>query len=174
MELFLGLLTGLLWGYIFQRARILRFEKHIGLLTLKDLTILKFLLTGVIVGAVGINLLAQLGWITYAVKPTYALANLLGGIIYGLGWAILGYCPGTTGGALAEGAFDGFFGVLGGLVGAMAFAHTYDFWQAKVLSVGHLGKITLPTLLHAPVLPVALVFAGMLIVFCLALERFGL
>ncbi len=174
MELLLGLITGIIWGYIFQRARILRFEKHIGLLTLKDLTILKFLLTGVIVGAVGVNLLAHFGLVTYAIKPTHVLANLLGGVIYGLGWAILGYCPGTTGGALAEGTYDGFFGILGGLVGAAVFAHTYDFWAAKVLPVGDLGKVTFPALLHAPTVPVALIFAGMLIVFCLVLERFGL
>ena len=174
MELLLGFITGVIWGYIFQRARILRFEKHIGLLTLKDLTILKFLLTGVIVGAVGVNLLAHFGLVTYHIKPTFVLANLLGGIIYGLGWALLGYCPGTTGGALAEGSLDGLWGILGGLAGAVAFAHTYDFWAQKVLTIGHMGKVTLPMLFHLPPLWVALAFAGMLIVFCLVLEKFGL
>ncbi len=174
MELLLGFVTGILWGYIFQRARILRFEKHIGLLTLKDLTILKFLLTGVIVGAVGINFLAHWGLVTYSVKPTHLLANLLGGIIYGWGWALLGYCPGTTGGALAEGMLDGLFGLFGGLVGAIAFAHTFDFWAQNVLPLGAWGKVTLPGLLGLPVLGVALAFAGLLILFCLLLEKFGL
>ncbi|NPA49402.1 MAG: YeeE/YedE family protein [Thermodesulfobacteria bacterium] len=174
MELLLGFLTGLIWGYIFQRARILRFEKHIGLLTLKDFDILKFLLTGVIVGSLGVNLLAQFGLVTYAVKPTYVLANLLGGIIYGLGWALLGYCPGTTGGALAEGAFDGFFGILGGLFGAIVFAHTYDFWKAKVLTVGALGKVTIPSLLGVSPALAGIVFSLMLLGFCLFLEKKGL
>ena len=61
MELLVGFITGILWGYIFQRARILRFEKHIGLLTFTDLTVFKFLLSGVVVGTLGINLLATLG-----------------------------------------------------------------------------------------------------------------
>ncbi len=174
MELLLGFLTGLIWGYIFQRARILRFEKHIGLLTLKDLTILKFLLSGVIVGSFGINLLAHFGLISYAVKPTYALANLLGGIIYGLGWALLGYCPGTTGGALAEGAFDGFFGLLGGICGAVVFAHTYDFWKEKVLSLGALGKVTLPQLLGVSPVLVGVIFSLLLVGFCIFLEKKGL
>ena len=174
MELLLGFITGLFWGYVFQRARILRFEKHIGLLALKDLTILKFLLTGVIVGTVGINLLAHFGLVSYHIKPTYALANLLGGTIYGLGWALLGYCPGTTGGALAEGAIDGFFGLLGGITGAIVFAHTYDFWKLHVLPIGEMGTVTIPALLHFSPLICALVFAVMLIAFCLLLERFGL
>ncbi len=174
MEILLGFLTGLFWGYIFQRARILRFEKHIGLLTLKDFTILKFLLSGVIVGSFGVNLLAQFGIISYAIKPTYLLANLLGGIIYGLGWALLGYCPGTTGGALAEGALDGFFGLLGGLTGAIVFAHTYDFWKEKVLTIGALGKITIPSLIGVSPALAGLIFSLLLIGFCLFLEKKGL
>ena len=174
MELILGFLTGLFWGYIFQRARILRFEKHIGLLTLKDLTILKFLLTGVIVGSFGVNLLAHFGVIDYAVKPTHALANMLGGVIYGLGWALLGYCPGTTGGALAEGALDGLAGLLGGVFGAIVFAHTYDFWRVHVLPVGALGKVTIPSLLGVSPVLVGLIFSLMLLLFCVFLEKKGL
>ncbi len=174
MELLLGFLTGLIWGYIFQRARILRFEKHIGLLTLKDFTILKFLLSGVIVGSFAVNLLAHFGFIHYAVKPTYFLANILGGIIYGFGWALLGYCPGTTGGALAEGALDGFFGILGGIFGAIVFAHTYDFWKEKVLSVGALGKVTIPSLLGVSPALAGIIFSLILLGFCIFLEKKGL
>lgn len=174
MELLLGFLTGLVWGYIFQRARILRFEKHIGLLTLQDFTILKFLLSGVIVGSFAINLLAHFGVISYAIKPTHALANVLGGFIYGLGWALLGYCPGTSGGALAEGAFDGFFGLLGGICGAIVFAHTYDFWKEKVLVVGALGKVTIPSLLGFSPWIAGIIFSLLLLAFCLFLEKKGL
>ena len=173
MELTLGLLTGLVWGYIFQRARILRFEKHVGLLTLSDFTILKFLLAGVMVGALGINLLAHFGLVTYSIKPTHLLANLLGGALYGIGWALIGYCPGTTGGALAEGSVDGLFGILGGLCGAVVFAHTYDFWASKVLPVGNLGQVTLPSLLGVSPPLVAVIFAGLLLGFCLLLEKLG-
>ena len=174
MALLLGFLTGLIWGYIFQRARILRFDKHIGLLTFKDFTILKFLLSGVIVGSIGVNLLAHFGLVTYAIKPTYILANLLGGVIYGFGWALLGYCPGTSGGALAEGSLDALFGILGGICGAIAFAHTYDFWKEKILTVGAMGKVTLPSLLGVSPVLVAVIFSLALLGFCLFLEKKGL
>ena len=173
MELLLGLITGILWGYIFQRTRILRFDKHVGLLTLTDLTVLKFLLMGVLVGAIGIQLLTTLGLATYHLKPTFALANLIGGIIYGLGWAILGYCPGTALGAVGEGSLDGIFAVLGGLCGAMAFAHTYPFWQKTVYGVGALGKVSLPIVLHLPPLLMGIIFAGLLLAFILFLEKMG-
>lgn len=173
MELLLGLVTGILWGYIFQRARILRFEKHLGLLTLTDLTVLKFLLSGVIVGALGINLLATLGLVPYHLKPTFVVANFVGGVIYGLGWAILGYCPGTAPGAVGEGSLDGIFAVLGGLCGAAAFAYTYPFWKRTLYGIGAYGKVSLPMLLHLPPLLLAVLFAGLLLAFIGFLEKKG-
>ncbi len=173
MDLILGFITGIVWGYIFQRTRILRFDKHVGLLTLTDLTVLKFLLTGVIVGAIGIQVLTTLGVVSYSLKPTYVLANLLGGVIYGLGWALLGYCPGTAPGAVGEGSLDGLFAILGGICGAMAFAHTYPFWQKTVYGVGALGKVSLPGLLGFHPVVVGLGFAALLLAFILFLEKQG-
>ncbi|WP_022853993.1 YeeE/YedE thiosulfate transporter family protein [Thermodesulfatator atlanticus] len=171
MELFMGLVAGIVWGYIFQRTRIIRFNKQVGLLLLKDFTVLKYLLAAVTVGTIGVNLLAQFGVISYAVKPTYAMANFIGGIIFGLGWALLGYCPGTSTGALAEGAIDAFFGILGGICGAIAFAHTYDWWKAHVYGIGAMGKVRIPELLSVHPLLAALVFAAMLVGFCYFLEK---
>ncbi len=173
MELLIGLITGIIWGYIFQRARILRFEKHIGLLTLTDLTVLKFLLSGVVVGAIGIQLLTTLGLAPYHLKPTFMAANFVGGVIYGLGWAVLGYCPGTAPGAIGEGSLDGIFGVLGGLVGAATFAHTYPFWKKTLYGIGAYGKISLPMVLHLPPLLVGAIFAGALLAFIAFLEKMG-
>ncbi|QJA06019.1 YeeE/YedE family protein [Thermosulfurimonas marina] len=173
MEPIVGLITGILWGYIFQRARILRFEKHIGLLTLTDLTVLKFLLSGVVVGTLGINLLATLGLAPYHLKPTFVAANFVGGVIYGLGWAILGYCPGTAPGAVGEGSLDGLFAVLGGLCGAAAFAHTYPFWKQTLYGIGGYGKVSFPQLLHLPPLLLAVLFAGLLLAFIFFLEKMG-
>ena len=57
-EQWLGLITGILFGALLQQGRVLRFEKQVGAMLLKDMTILKFMLSAIIVGMIGINLLA--------------------------------------------------------------------------------------------------------------------
>jgi len=103
MELILGLATGILFGVLLQKAEVLRFEKQVGFLLLKDMTIIKFMLSAIIVGMVGINVLAGFGLISLKIKGALVVAQLLGGLIFGIGWAIAGYCPGTAVGAFGEG-----------------------------------------------------------------------
>ncbi|MBT7167148.1 MAG: YeeE/YedE family protein, partial [Victivallales bacterium] len=60
-EQILGLITGVLFGVLLQQGRILRFEKQVGALLFRDMTIFKFMLSAVIVGMIGIHALAALG-----------------------------------------------------------------------------------------------------------------
>ncbi|HQB31205.1 MAG TPA: YeeE/YedE thiosulfate transporter family protein, partial [Syntrophales bacterium] len=76
-------------------------------------------------------------------------ANVIGGIFFGLGWAIVGYCPATAAGAVGEGRWDALFGILGMLAGAMAYAEAYPLVSKTILTWGNLGKITLPEVLGA-------------------------
>jgi uncharacterized membrane protein YedE/YeeE len=73
--------------------------------------------------------------------------NILGGLIFGIGWGLLGYCPGTSVGALGEGRWDALWGVMGMLAGAALFAEAYPFMKRTVLTWGDFGKITLPEVL---------------------------
>ena len=68
-------------------------------------------------------------------------------MIFGIGWAIAGFCPGTSVGALAEGRFHALWAILGMLVGAAAYAELYPALKGNILSWGNYGKITLPQLL---------------------------
>jgi Na+/H+-dicarboxylate symporter len=63
-QLIYGLVTGVLFGFFLQRGQVLRYDKQIGALRLMDMTILKFMLTAIFVGCVGIYLLKDLGWST--------------------------------------------------------------------------------------------------------------
>ena len=66
-------------------------------------------------------------------------------LIFGLGWGMLGYCPGTAVGATAEGRWDVFWGgVLGMLVGAGIFSEVYPLLKDNLLRWGDLGKLTIP------------------------------
>ena len=97
MELLLGIITGFLFGILLQKAQVLRFEKQVGFLLRKDMTIIKFMLSAVIVGMIGIHILAAIGVISFKVKATAVAAQIIGGLLFGIGWAICGYCPGTSG-----------------------------------------------------------------------------
>ncbi len=142
-----GLVTGILFGFFLQKGRVLRYDKQLGALRLIDMTIVKFMLSSVLVGMVGVYLLKDLGIAKLSVKPTVLGGNVLGGLIFGIGWGFLGYCPGTSAGALGEGRWDALWGILGMLAGAAIFAETYPFLKRTVLTWGDYGQITLPQLL---------------------------
>ncbi|MBN1843086.1 MAG: YeeE/YedE family protein [Deltaproteobacteria bacterium] len=138
-----GLITGILFGFLLQKARVIRYDKQLGALRFLDMTIVKFMLSTILVGMVGVYLLLDLGLVKLSVKPTVLGGNILGGLIFGLGWGLLGYCPGTSAGALGEGRWDAVWGILGMLAGAAVFAEAYPRLKTTVLTWGDFGKITL-------------------------------
>ncbi len=142
-----GLVTGLLFGFLLQKGRVLRYDKQLGALRLQDMTIIKFMLTSVIVGMVGIYLLNDLGLVKLSIKATILGPVVLGALLFGLGWGLLGYCPGTSMGALGEGRWDALWGILGMIGGAGLFAEAFPFLQKTVYTWGNLGRITLPQVL---------------------------
>ena len=140
----LGLVTGVLFGFLLQKGRVLRFDKQIGAMLLKDMTIFKFMLSAILVGMVGILLLSNLEIITLSHKPMNVGAVLLGGALFGAGWAIMGFCPGTSLGALGEGRWHAVFAIIGMVVGAALYAELYPFLKSTVLAWKDFGKIGLP------------------------------
>jgi uncharacterized membrane protein YedE/YeeE len=143
-ELIYGLITGIIFGFLLQKGRVIRYDKQIGALRLIDMTIVKFMVTTILVAMVGVYLLVDLGLAKLSIKPTILGGNILGGLIFGVGWGVLGYCPGTQMGAIGEGRWDALWGILGMLVGAGLFAELYPGLKATVLTWGDFGKITIP------------------------------
>jgi uncharacterized membrane protein len=139
-----GLLTGFLFGLLLQKGRVIRYDKQIGALRFMDMTIVKFMLSAIVAGMVGIYLLRDLGVVKLTFKPTLIWANVLGGLAFGAGWGLLGYCPGTAIGALGEGRWDALWGILGMLAGAALFAEAYPSLIKTFLFRGNLGYMTLP------------------------------
>ncbi|SHJ82851.1 hypothetical protein SAMN02745165_03283 [Malonomonas rubra DSM 5091] len=142
-----GLLTGIAFGFLLQKGRVLRYDKQLGALLFKDMTIIKFMLSSVLVGMVGVYLLVDLELAKLSLKATVLGGNIVGGLIFGIGWGLLGYCPGTSAGALAEGRWDALWGIFGMLAGAALFAETFPFMKKTVLTWGDFGKISLPGVL---------------------------
>jgi uncharacterized protein len=160
-----GLVTGLLFGFLLQKGRVLRYDKQLGALRLIDMTIVKFMLSSVIVGMVGVYLLNDLGLAKLSIKATILGPVIIGGLVFGIGWGLLGYCPGTSAGALGEGRWDAIWGILGMIFGAGIFAEAYPMLKATVYTWGDYGKITLPQVLgvnHWFVIPVFVAAAVLL------------
>ena len=137
----LGLITGVLFGFLLQKGRVLRFEKQVGAMRLKDMTIFKFMLSAILVGMVGIQILASADIIVLSHKAMNLGAVLVGGALFGCGWAVMGFCPGTSIGALGEGRWHAVFAIAGMVVGAAVYAELYPFFKSTVLSWKDFGKI---------------------------------
>ena len=142
-EQVIGLVTGLLFGFLLQRGGLVRFEKQVGMLLLKDMTVLKFMLSAISVGMIGIITLSHFEVLSLSHRPMNVGAIVLGGSLFGIGWALTGLCPGTSMGALGEGRLHAIFTIAGMLVGAMLFSRSYGFLQNTVLTWADFGRISL-------------------------------
>ncbi len=146
-DMLYGLVTGILFGFFLQKGRVLRYDKQIGALRLQDMTIVKFMLSAIVVGMVGTYLLVDLGMAKLSIKPMIIGAIVIGGMLFGIGWGLFGYCPGTSMGAVGEGRLDGLWGIAGRVVGAAVYAEAFPLMKSTVLTWGNMGKITLPQVL---------------------------
>lgn len=146
-NLIYGLASGILFGFLLQRARVIRYDKQVGALLLKDMTIVKFMFTAILVGMTGIYLLGDLNIIQVTGRPLVIGGVVLGGGLFGIGWALLGYCPGTAWGALGEGRIDALAGILGLMAGGVLYSFIYPAMAASVLTWGNLGNFTIPDIL---------------------------
>jgi uncharacterized membrane protein YedE/YeeE len=173
-EQWLGLITGIFFGALLQQGRVLRFEKQIGAMLLKDMTIMKFMMSAILVGVVGVHLAVAAGLAQLSPKATQVGANVVGGLLFGLGWAVMGFCPGTSVGAVAEGRWHALFAIAGMLAGAALYAEAYAYLQKNLLAVGNLGKLTLPGVLGVGAWAVIPILVAVFILVFVFFEKKGL
>lgn len=171
-ELLYGLVTGMLFGFFLQKGRVLRYDKQLAALRFQDFTIMKFMLSHIAVAMVGVYLLVDLDIAKLSIKPTILGGVIIGGLLFGLGWGLLGYCPGTSLGALGEGRWDAIWGILGMLFGAGLYAEAYPVLSKTVLTWGDFGKITFPQVLGVNHWILIILFLGGVALLFRFFERF--
>ncbi len=148
--LLLGAITGLVFGFLLQKGGVTRYNVIVNQFRFRDFTVLKTMLTAIVVGAIGIYAMLQLGMIKgLSVKGAELAMNAGGGLIFGVGMVLLGYCPGTALAAVGQGSRDALVGIAGALVGAGVYAEAYPFLARTVEPIGKLGKITFADAAHA-------------------------
>jgi uncharacterized protein len=174
-QLLIGLLLGIAFGFLLQKGGVTDYDVIIGQLLLQDFTVIKVMLTAAITGMLGVYLLRSLGWVRLHPKTGSVGSTIIGGLIFGVGFAVLGYCPGTIMGAIGQGYLDALFGgLLGVLIGSTLFATLYPTLRRTVLKKGDFGAVTLPEVLGVNAWLVVIPAAALLIALLVWIERAGL
>lgn len=126
LQLFFGLLIGVSFGFLLHRGGVTKYDVIVGQLLLSDFTVIKIIFTAIIVTMSGIGLFYRKGLIKVETKSGSLKNSIIGGLLFGVGFGLLGYCPGTIAGAIGNGYIDamtgGFIGIVLG-TGIYAFIH---------------------------------------------------
>jgi hypothetical protein len=170
-QLALGLLFGLAFGFLLQKGGVAKYHVLIGVLLLEDFTVIKVMLSAIVVGMIGVFGLHASGLVKLHVKPTRYAANILGGLMFGVGFALLSYCPGTGAAALGQGNLDAVAGILGLMAGSYLYAEASGLLGQTVETWGDRGKLTLPELLRVSPTAFIVVFASLLVVVLVVVDR---
>ena len=167
-----ALIFGLAFGFLLQKGGVGKYHILLGQLLLQDWTVVKVMLTAVVVGMVGIFALHHFAKVNLHIKPTKLGANIIGGLVFGAGFALIGYCPGTGAAALGQGSWDALFGMAGLVAGSWLYAELSGTLKKTVEKWGDLGKLTLAEVLHIPRGALVVIMAVLLTAALVALERF--
>jgi uncharacterized membrane protein YedE/YeeE len=139
------LILGFLFGAILQYASLNKFNVISGLAIRENFAVAKAIALAIGIGAILLNIEIAMGLANYHIKPFVTGGLILGGLIFGSGMAILGYCPGTLAISAGEGSLDAVIGIVGGLFGGVFYTLVLPF-ISPVLGPD-LGKISLNSLL---------------------------
>ncbi len=172
----IALFLGVFFGFALNKAGLTKYHKIVNVFRLTDLAVLKFMMTALVVSMSGLYLLRGLGLITFPNVPaTYVAGNLIGGLIFGVGMSLSGFCPGTCAAGSGEGKLDYLIpGVLGFLVGAAIYGLTYQQVFPAISAIANVGNVVIPDLWNlSPFLTVVLFAFVSLFLFYL-IDRAGL
>jgi uncharacterized membrane protein YedE/YeeE len=165
-----GLLMGTVFGFVLEKSRVFEPGIIVGQMQLRNFIMLKVFLTAVATGAVVLAALHGLGIVKLQPKAALYAADLIGGLILGVGIALAGACPGTTLAQIGAGYRDALFTLAGGLLGAVAFSYAQPWLNTTFLASGD-GKIIFSDLLGIPYWIGALGLAAVLVIVIVLLER---
>ena len=163
MTLFIGFAIGCAFGAILYLGGASSYRRILGTLLLKDMAIIKLMMTAIGVGTLGIYLLDMGGLANMSIKPAYVWGVIVGGVIFGIGWAVSGYCPGTCVVGASEGKKDAIFTVMGALTGAFLFSLAYPYLENLLIKPANYGKVTFETMLGIDGIWIALPFSAALL-----------
>lgn len=175
-KLLLGLVTGILFGFFLQKGGATDYDVLMGQLRLTDFTVLKIIFTAIVVSMLGVSYFYPKGMVTVKTKDGSIKNAIIGGLFFGIGFGLLGYCPGTIAGAVGDGYIDALTGGLIGIVlGTVLFAMMYEKLKATgVLTTDKYSEYSLFDKISGNPFKVTLPISAALIVVMYIIERVGL
>ena len=168
-----GLGTGIVFGFLLQRGGVTDYNVLVGQLLLEDFTVAKIILTAIVVGMIGVHFLSDRNIIELKPKSGSLRRTIPGGLIFGAGVAMLGYCQGTIAGAIGHGSIDALIpGLLGIVTGSFFFAAFYERYSESI-NKNKFKVNTLPDLVKVNHWPIIIPLSAIIIVFLVWLEGIG-
>ncbi len=146
-SLLAGFSFGIIFGFLLQKGGVADYGVLIGALRLTDSTVFTVILTAIVVGSVASAVLRRFGLARAHPKPTNYASNIVGGLLFGVGFGLLGYCPGTGSAAIGQGSWDAVCGVVGLIAGSFTYALAFPLLK-KLNRTGDRGYLTAPNALH--------------------------
>ena len=154
-----AIVFGFVFGWLLQRGGVTDYNVVVNQFRFKDFTVLKVMLTAVVLGGIGVAMLHAGGLANTHIKASPMLAIVLGASIFGVGMVIYGYCPGTGLAAIGTGSIHALAGVVGMLAGGIVYALTYPWVAKNILPIADVGTMTLDKLFGIPAWTVFVILA---------------
>ena len=151
-SLFIALIIGIAFGFFLERGGLGNARKLTAQFYFTDMSVFKMMFSAIITAMLAIFWLSWFGYLEVSqlqVVPTYILPELIGGLIFGIGFVMGGYCPGTSCVALTTGRIDGIILLLGMSAGIFAFGESFPLIQNFYYSTSA-GQLTFPQLFSIP------------------------
>ncbi len=143
-------LLGVGFGFVLERAGFGNAKTLAGQWYGYNFAVLRVMFTAIVVAMVGLFGLYYLGLVDLGqiyINETFLWPQLVGGLIFGAGFVIGQYCPGTAVVACATGKIDAMIYMLGFVLGLVAFFFAFPKLESFYMSSSK-GRVLLPDALH--------------------------
>ena len=173
MTIIAPIFIGLLFGFLLHKGGMTRYHKIVNVFRFTDMAVLKFMMSSLVVGMIGIYFLVQTGLVpNMPITATHVVRNLLGGLLFGIGMAGAGVCAAPVAAGSGEGRLDYIIpGIFGMLTGALLFGLTYQSVYLQINKLATDARIVIPDAIDVNAWLVIGLFTAITLLLFYILER---